>query len=496
MTNIAEEELDFKVFERGIFEIMCRVACELMRIYLELRDLRILGTRDSKEYRYVGKRATTVKTIMGEVTYSRVYYKRKSGGYVFLLDEAMGIGCGCGLVSENLAEQIVAECTEKSFRKAAGSVSNNTGQSISRMGAWNVFQMYGEAVARQEGRLKELDEGGSTGHLGNVPSRVVFDEYDDVWVSMQKGERQKRGGGAAEAAEEGDKAPKKKTGKKPIHVGAAYTGWLQEKDGRYSTADKVAYASFGDVSKFTSMFESLLRHCYDMDGVERRVTNGDGEQWVKTVAESNDSILQLDPYHRSQAVIKAVGDKDDRKAVFEAICGKDVGKALNIIQGLGAKAQDEKPRKKLGELYTYFNNNRDSLLTWQERGIELPAPPEGVEYRNLGVQESSNCTLITQRMKHRRGSWSPEGGGHMARILCFQNTVGLDAIMGPLPEPPAPNAWIEPLSAAKAPQHDGKGYDGGWLHAEMPFEQAFKTHGREAIRNMLRMKPLSQLTFK
>jgi hypothetical protein len=98
-------------------------------------------------------------------------------------------------------------------------------------------------------------------------------------------------------------------------------------------------------------------------------------------------------------------------------------------------------------------------------------------------------------MKHRRGSWSEAGGENMAKILCFRNTVGLDAIMGVLPEPPAAIPQPEPLSAAKAPQRDGKGHAADWLHAEMPFENAFRTHGREAVRDMLRMKPLNELPF-
>jgi len=496
MTKITEGQPDFKTFESTIFELMCRIACELIRQYLEWRDIGIMAMRDTKEYRYVEKRKTTVKTKMGDVTFSRVYYKKMSGGYVFLLDEAMGIFCGCGLASENLAEQIVVECTDKSFRKAAYDINSFTGQSISAMGVWGVFQKYGKSVKQQVARLEELDNSGSTGHLGNVASPVLFTEFDDVWIRRQPETRRKRGENEAGAAEkpEGDK--EKKLGKRPMHVGIAYTGWTQEKDGRHITANKIAYASFGTVSDFTSAFEALLRQCFDVDGIERRVTNGDGEQWIRTAAEESDSILQLDPYHRGKAVIKAVGDKGDKKQLFDAIEEKDVDKALGIVSALIVKEQDEKKLKKLGELYSYFSNNRDIFLTWQERGIELPPPPDGVVYRNMGVQESSNCSVWTQRMKHRRGSWSEKGGDNMAMILGFRSTVGLDAILGTLPEPTPGKPWTEPLSAAKAPQHDGKGYGADWLYAEMPFENVFRTQGREAIRGMLRMKPISQLAFK
>jgi len=487
MKNITEENLDFKTFEREIFEMMCKIACELMRIYLELRDLSILAKRDTKEYRCIDKRTTTVKTVMGEVTFTRHYYKKASGGYIFLLDEAMKINCGCGLISENLAEQIVVECTDKSFRKAAGNINSFTGQGLSAMGVWGAFQKYGEAVGQQTARLKELDDSGSTGHLGNVSSRVIFEEFDDVWISKQREKRLKPG--------EKAQAPRKKIGKRPMHIGTAYTGWSQSKDGRYKTENKIAYASYGEASEFTSMFWALLRNCFDMDGVDREIMNGDGEGWIRAAAELIDAILQLDPYHRSEAVIKAVSGKGDKKMLFDAIGEKDVPKTLDAICDLLMKAQDEPAFKRLTKLYEYFYNNRDILLTWQERGIKLPAPPEGITYRELGTQESSNCDIITQRMKHRKGSWSTEGANHMAQILCFRNTVGLDAILGTLPEPSPGEAWVDPLSAAKAPLHDGKGYGAEWLYAQMPFEQAFKTNGREAIKSMLRMRPPSGLRF-
>jgi len=487
MKNITEGHPNFKSLEKEIFELMCQTAREVTRQYLEWYDLRVMADRDTSEYRCVGIRATTIKTLFGEVSCRRRYYKKKDGRYIFLLDEAMGLLGNSGLVSENLAEQIVIECSDKSFRKAANSISSLTGQSISAMGAWGVARQFGETIECQEARLAKLAENGGEGQLGNVSSRVLFDEFDDVWLPMQKEKRQKHNAGPS---------TRKKTGKKPIHIGTAYTGWIKSKDGRYNTTNKIAYASFGGTSDFAARFETLLRHCFDMDVVEHRISNADGEPWIKALATANDSILQLDPYHRSRAIIKAVTDKSDRKSLFDAIGEKDVDKVLRVISGLCTKAKDETSREKLDKLYGYFNNNRDSFFTWQERGIKLPVPPEGVTYRNLGVQESSNCNLITQRMKHRKGSWSVTGANHMAKILCFRSTVGLDRILGFLPEPAAAAVPAEPLSAAKSPRYDGKGYGADWLYAKMPFEQTFKTNGRNAIKGMLRQRTVSDLALK
>ena len=68
-------------------------------------------------------------------------------------------------------------------------------------------------------------------------------------------------------------------------------------------------------------------------------------------------------------------------------------------------------------------------------------------------------------------------------------------MLGVLPEAPLVKGVAQPLSAAKAPSYDGKGYGADRLRAEMPFEHTFKTHGREAIRGILKMKPPSGLSF-
>jgi hypothetical protein len=491
MTNITEEGINFKTFEKDLFDLMCYTARALTKEHLELLDKIIADTRDTKRFRLLDcNRETTIKTLFGEVTYVRRYYRDKQENiYVFLLDESMQIFNGFGLVSENLVRQIVNEVTEKSFRKTASGISSYTGQYISAQGAWNVVQQFGKAIEQQEARLTKLEGSGSVGHLGNIPSKVLFVEHDELWIPRQREKRRAKGTAVKDAKMIG-----KKLGKLPMCMGTAYTGFAVDKNGRCNTVNKTIYASFGGSKKFRMQFGTLLNNRYDMDGIEHRITNGDGEGWIRTEAEENDSTLQLDPFHRSQAITKAVRDKNDRSLLCDALDKNDVEGTLSIISELIMKAhaqQDEKAQKRLNELQKYFNNNKDILLSWQERGIQLPTPPTGISYRGMGTQESNN-TLYAQRMKHRRGAWSENGADNMARILSYINTIGLDAILDTLPEAePIAEVYAQPLSATQSPKHDGKGYGADWLFAPMPFENAFKTNGREAIRDIFRNKPLS-----
>ena len=53
------------------------------------------------------------------------------------------------------------------------------------------------------------------------------------------------------------------------------------------------------------------------------------------------------------------------------------------------------------KLYKYLANNKEGLLPYDKRGIEISAPPKGMVYKGLGVQENQNCTVITLTMKHQ-----------------------------------------------------------------------------------------------
>lgn len=485
MENITNGIMDFKSLERIIFNEMCQIAIQLIQLYLRTWDAIIKARRNTTEYRFHSNKETHIKTMFGEVSYTRAYYHRKGGGYVFLLDEAMGIKAGCGQVGENLAEMLVVECADKSFRKAAQSISDHTGQSINRMGAWKVTQRFAEELEARQARLEELAEREVTGLLGNVSSKVLIKEYDDVALNRQRPQRRKRG-----APKE---AGRERIGYKLMHIATAYTGLGRKKDGSYEALNKVAYASYGDPGAFSQRFEALLQHFYDMDGVQRVLANGDGEGWIKTAVAETDAILQLDPYHRNRAITLAVKRKEDRNAIHEAFSEKDARKVLDIIRDLIRNESEKDELAKLEKLLKYFDNNKDNLLSIKERGVSLPDPPDGVVYGNMGLQEHSNCDILTQRMKHRKGSWSEDGANNMAKILCLINTVGLEAMKITLPEVQASLAPKEVFSAAKAPVYDGNGYEGSWLRAALPLEEAFVTNGRKAIRNLIRQRSISDL---
>ena len=110
-----ENGLTFKDFEVKTFEMICKLGQEYTREFLERYDTYLMENRDKGAYRNKGKRKTTVKTVYGEVEYERrIYQVNREDGlseFVFLLDEQLEIA-GVGLISMNMAEQMVSNITE------------------------------------------------------------------------------------------------------------------------------------------------------------------------------------------------------------------------------------------------------------------------------------------------------------------------------------------------------------------------------------------------
>ena len=154
MNTIVNEELEsFKELEKKIYCYVCELAREITKQMLECYDKELAESRDKSFYRGKGKRKTTIKTVYGEVEYSRNVYQTKTEqgqtAHVYLLDEAMHMD-KIGLISTNLAEKIALTVTESPYRVTADQISSTCGQSISAGGVWNMMQRLGDRIDEEE----------------------------------------------------------------------------------------------------------------------------------------------------------------------------------------------------------------------------------------------------------------------------------------------------------------------------------------------------------
>jgi hypothetical protein len=419
---------------------------------------------------------------MGEVTFRRTVYKhiddegRKT--FVFLLDQQLGFDT-IGLISTNLAEKVVENASITSFRNAAKNVTELTGQSISHGGVWNVIQALGQKVKEDEAKKVKAFEKNEL--CGQKEVSILFEEVDGVYINIQGKDRPKSGK------------------KLEMKVAVAYEGWKEVSKNRFELVNKIACAGFEEASVFYKKKEAMIAEKFNVDEIQMRILNGDGAAWIKHGMD--DTVhYQLDPFHKHKAILRNVQDEQQKKTILELLSENKIEDTLTYIDALANSIKDEKAEKKLRDLYTYFNANRHGLIPYQARGLDIPTPPEGLVYRNLGTMEHHICDIIAQRMKHRKASWSIKGAGNLGKLLAAKASKQLHEVIEKfskivLPENKT-NEILQILSAAKAPRKDGKGKDGNIHKGHIPFTNCYITNGRKAIRSMFSMKNFNDLIYR
>lgn len=416
MNTIVNEKLvSFKELEKKIYSYVCELAREITQQMLESYDEELAKSRDKKVYRGKGKRKTSIKTIYGEVEYSRNVYRTETEdgqvAHIFLLDQAMHMD-KIGLISTNLAEKIALTVTESPYRVTAEQISSTCGQSISAGGVWNMMQRLGERIDEEK-----------------------------------------------------------------------------EKQNRSTLVNKTMLAGMEKSNDFHAKREACIRKKYAADEIGQRILNGDGGSWIKEPYDP-DTIFQLDRYHIYQEILRKISNKDAQKEIRRLFDEEKMDEMLEYIQiyatSVASQDENDKSSKKAMELYQYLNN-KDGLLPYDKRGINIPAPEKGILYKGMGIQETQNCTVITLRMKQRRMRWSVNGANNLAKALYRKENRELvetiDRYTDGLVFTMQMQEIIETLSAAKAPKKDGKGnpYADRFNH-HMPLFEAMQTVSRKAFK--------------
>lgn len=473
---VKENRVTFKELEQLIFKYACDMAVEMTRIILEDYDKELHTERDTKQYRDKGFRGTTIKTIYGDVSYDRhVYQTRDKEGraaHIYLLDQAVKMD-KIGLISTNLAEKIASCVTENSYRVTAETITETSGQSISHGGAWKLVQKLGERVSEEE--EQQVARMNADELNGKKEIRVLFEEMDGVWLRFQGKDH-------------------KSLPKQEMKVATIYEGWEKSSRKESRLCGKKVLAGMEKSTEFHEKREAQIRSIYNADEIEYRILNGDGGSWVKDPYEP-ETVFQLDRFHIRREIKRKINeDKKAAQAIEELFDAEKMEEMLEYIRIYADSVETDdvkdKRAKKARELYQYLSNNKNGLMPYQKRGLKLPELPEGMRYGNMGVQENQNCTVITMRMKGNRRRWSVAGANNMAKLLYRKENKELVETVNKYAEGLVfairMTEIITTLSAAKAPQKDGKGnpyVDAINMH--IPLRDAVQTASRRAFTKAL-----------
>lgn len=451
--HIDNRKLDsFSDLEEFVFQICLQIGRAILQKALEIQDQRLMAERDTERYRDKGLRKTCIKTKCGPVEYRRRVYldrhaqpgERKS---IYLLDELLKIA-KIGAFSAGMCKLIASSVCESTYRATSRQVSELSGQPISAQGAWNVVQEMGrreQKRAEQNAKLAKESQG-----AGTIETELLYEEADGVWLKLQGKSRKKYGSS------------------KEMKVGIAYDGviWQVNKEGkkRRILNNKIAYAGFESAKTFRANKEGLIASRFKVKGIKLRVLNGDGASWIQKQKKGK-TITVLDEFHRNKKIKECIRDPEKEKCIREVLYEGDVDGLLEYLLVAIDSVEDSDEEERLQELYDYYNKNKDSLLGYYDRGIEIPPTrePGVLHHARLGSMESNVFTLIGNRMKDKRCTWSVEGANNLSNLLCAYHTTGMEELFAELPaDPEKEEEWIDegrPLAAKENKLSVGKGYD-------------------------------------
>lgn len=438
-----EKFVDIATLEELVYSAVLALGRNLMKQCMEQADRRLAEQRDRVMYRDKGYRETTLKTVMGEVTYRRhVYLEQQGEGVskaVYLLDKSMGLD-SVGHFSDTVCMMAVETACAVSYRQASIAVNDLTGLTLSHESVWRMVQSAGEWERRRVDALADAVKAEDS--AGSYQTAVLYEEMDGVHLAMQGKDREEHG-------------PSKE-----MKVSIAYSGVLEDAGGRRRLANKVSFASMEPAKEFREHSEGVVAEFYAVDTIQRRVFNSDGANWLQRNMVPG-CTYQLDPFHRNKAVRTYLSDPDLQKLILDLLGKRKVTQALEVIEASIESTLDPAEQENQRKLYSYFSNHRHALIPYYQRnGRKVPPPNEGQKQARMGSMESNIFTIIGNRMKHNRTCWSVTGANNLAALLALHHTGHLrKALRGweSHGDPRASCTITAPLSQTQTAKRDGVG---------------------------------------
>ena len=393
-----EEILSFSDLESEIYKMSCEIGRLIITQILDECDKQLMATRDKSRYvsKSIGK--TTIKSILGDIEFNRrYYYDKRKHHHIYLLDEKIGLD-GEGLYSKMIESVLSDLVNDLSYERAAAVITEVYPTSLSKTGAWDIIQKIGKKIKLEQKAL-EKQEMCSQYREEKKTVKVLFKETDGVMLKHQ--------------------LPNKKNGNKmEAKMMTVYEGWDENAPKRL--VGKTVIGGMISSNKFKKKTDAVIGGIYNIDEIDLCVTNGDGAGWIDSISE--DGLYQLDRFHVVKMIRENIEDDNKKEEMVKALRSKDIGELfdllttyINSIDGVCPK----KKVKKANKLFGYLDNHKDNLLRYNERkDVTVPNPPAGMVYKNMGVQESQNCALITMRMKHKRMRWSKKGADNLINVIC------------------------------------------------------------------------------
>ena len=436
---VTNDEVKFNDLEKKIFKFVCVFGCMIIKLILESYDRKLMKARDKKKYRHKGQRKNTIKTIMGEIEYTRAMYELEENGikkYVYLLDEKMRIST-IGKVSENLVEKIVEIVPEtESYRKSEDVLETVSNVALSFEAIRTVIVKIGDKITNKEKEERKLLEKGQL-VKGLKEITALFEEADGIWINLQgKDRKEQLERNKKECEKKGKEFNPRMKVKTELKLHVMYEGW-KKGDPRHSLVNKEYMAGIMKPKEIKKLRDARVYQKYNEEKIKLRVVNGDGARWTKGITSKN-GIYQKDQFHIMQEIVRDV-PKEYRNIIEELIERKQYDKIQTAIDGLKHELGGEYTAvKKLNKLQSYLSKDL-------ARYTDIVEIPEGIEYRSMGTQESQIFSKLKNRFSSGRKAFGKHGANSLAKVCVISEKFKLEELENEIPIDTRVEDWIKEI---------------------------------------------------
>jgi hypothetical protein len=329
-----------------------------------------------------GRIGRTIKSIVGEVRYKRVWLKCVyCGKDRYPLDDMLKLR-GYSNMTLGLVEESLHLATDTAYDKASENLEKLTGIKVSGRQIQNLAKEEGQRIIRQiDEERQEIFENSIKPEHKESRERV-FVQVDGTFVKNRD---------------------KKSSRSMECKVGIIYSKTAKTAKNRKKILDKRTYATTHGVQTFR---EEFIAECNRWGVWEAKeiLFLGDGANWIKRICSEDfpGAVYLLDFWHLAEHIKRALGEDHSRAAEnwIEDIRNEyDVNLLLSRIKGLYARIRDPDTQEKLRDLYEYVKSNEEGILNW-EKINSLGAS---------GAIEKTVDVAVARRFKRRGMSWLNQG---------------------------------------------------------------------------------------
>ncbi len=378
LKNIAEKGIsNIGETAEALMEVLKKGALELLSGAIKEADKAILTAKQDRKADGITVKQRniprTVITSLGELTYTRTYFKLSDGSMAYLTDQIIGVE-----PFERVTKELCAELVQNSASVSMQRAVDMTGAPVSRQTVNNKVLAMKDVVAK-------------TDRTKNTPSELhIFADEDHVHLRP------------------------KRSAVVPL---VTVTEGIDTSDPkRHKTISPVHFQGYGmDNRVFADNVVAAIYEKYDMDKVEKVYIHADGGNWIKTLGTLlPNAVYVMDGFHIEKYLKKLF--RLNRAAPYSGVVRKsikenDFDSFAAYISSIGER-QEEKDKKKLYEIVNYFQNNWDAIV------------------ERMNGEHCGSCTeplishTLSERLSRNPLAWSKEGLGKMAMLRIYEENGG------------------------------------------------------------------------